>query len=359
MKKYVILVAGYEYNSGGTNFAIFADNRRKFILQNNPSWNNDAEVVFVRFDVKTGKLERNVFDGRQRKWEQETSFEAINRRNHYNGKKFKQQDTNVISITDAYHYIINIGNTEPGTVREFSILGHGWQGGPVLANSYERDEFEFGGSNQRLRDPFDRDGRIKDYFSSNMVNADWRNFKKAFSEDGCIWVWGCVFTRAYFNTLHIIMKTQEFKQKTLGRHVDSDTFNISVNSSFVQKYYKYDRQFFPENDNVRTFTRTLADVKRFLKKGMVNSYAGRTTLDTGIECRAGYLGTYSTFERSSLGRVIQNRVMVIPRSQTVYSDNFTKVINFYKSYLSIPEDPESRGYARYTNGQVFNWYRSL
>src|SRR5690554_3682725 len=132
MKKYIVLVAGYEYSSGGTDFATYADNRRKFLLQQNPSWNHDPDVVFVRFDVKTGKLEKNVSDGRQRQWLLESSFEAINRRKHYTGKEFKRQDSRVVSTIDAYACIVSIGKNEPGTVEEFSILGHGWQGGPIL-----------------------------------------------------------------------------------------------------------------------------------------------------------------------------------------------------------------------------------
>jgi hypothetical protein len=359
MKKYIILVAGYEYHRGGTNFAHFADNRRKYILQQNQSWDNDPDVIFVRFDVKTGKLEKNIYDGSQRSWVLERSWDPINRRNHYTGSDFKQQQTNVMSITDAYNYIVNIGNTDPGTVVEFSILGHGWQGGPILVNSYERDEYDEGGTNFRIRDPWDKDGRNKDFFLSNMNNADWTSFKNAFANNGYIWVWGCVFTRAYYNTLYKIMQTREFRQKTLGTHLDTDTFTITVSSSFVQKYYDFDRTFFPADDNERTFTRTMADLKQFLKRGLINTYAVSAALDTGIECRAGYLGTYSTYEQSSPGHNVRHRVMVIPRSQSLYGDNFTRVVNFYKTYLSIPEDPENRGYARYRNYQAHQWFQSV
>ncbi|MDD4107647.1 MAG: hypothetical protein PHH93_02895 [Prolixibacteraceae bacterium] len=358
MKKYIILVAGYEYSRGGTNFAYFADNRRKYLLQRNPSWNSDPEVIFVRFDVKNGKLEKNIFDGHQRSWTLERSFDAINRSRHYTGTEFRKQATNVISITDAYSYIVNLGKTEPGTVHEFSILGHGWQGGPILVNSYERDEYKFGGSNYRLRDPWDKDGRNKDFFDSNMNDSDWRSFKNAFANNGYIWVWGCVFTRAYYNTLYKIIRTPEFRRKTFGTHLDTDSFTITVNSSFVQKYYDFDRRFFPADDNERTFTRTMANIKQFLKRGLINTYAGRTALDTGLECRAGYLGTYSSFERSS-GSSVRHRIMVVPRSQSLYGDNFTRVINFYKSYLSMPEDPENRGYARYRGPQVYQWFQSV
>jgi hypothetical protein len=155
------------------------------------------------------------------------------------------------------------------------------------------------------------------------------------------------------------MQTREFRQKTFGTHLDTDTFTITVNSSFVQKYYDFDRTFFPADDNERTFTRTMADLKQFLKRGLIGTYAVRAALDTGSECRAGYLGTYSAFEQSSPRHNVRHRVMVIPRSQPLYSDDFTRVVNFYKTYLSIPEDPENRGYARYRNYQAHQWFQSV
>ncbi len=358
MKKYVILVAGHDYGGGGTNLSLIADLRRKYILQYNPAWTNDPDVIFVRFDVKAGKLERNISDGTTRRWHLENSFDPINRRRHYTRTDFRQQPTNVISIADAYNYIINIGRTEPGTVEEFSVIGHGWQGGPILVNSYQRSEYDSGGPNSRLRDPWDKDGRNKDFLADNLNNEDWNSFKLAFTDMGFIWIWGCVFTRAYYNTLYVIMRSSEFRAKRFGTHVDSDTFTINVNRSFVSKYYNTDRTFFPTDDNERTFTRSLLQVKQFLIRGLKNTYSTRVAGDTGIECRAGYLGTYAGYERSSPGNYVQNRVMVVPRSRSIYGDDFSKTVNFYKMYLNIPEDPENRGYARYIRTQVHQWFQT-
>lgn len=359
MKKYILLVAGYEYSGGGTDFNIFADRRRKYILWKNPTWENDTDVVFVRFDVKNGKIEKNVYDGTSRNWvEESNTFDAINRRTHYTSEShFIQADNNVMSITDAYNYVINIGRTEPGTVLEFNVLGHGWMGGPVLVNSYQRDDFSNGGATPRLRDPWDKDGRSKDFNVQNMSDENWNLFKAAFKDNGFCWVWGCVFTRAYYNTLYKVMRTQEFRAKRFGTHVDSDTFRISVSSSFVRKYYHVDRTFFPTDNDERVFTRSLLQLKQFLKRGMLLTYAARLTLDTGIECRNAMLGTYSDFERKYPGHRPLHTVMEIPRNTATYGTNFTKTIDFYKTYLNVSEDPEERGYGVYTSTQLHQWIR--
>jgi hypothetical protein len=155
------------------------------------------------------------------------------------------------------------------------------------------------------------------------------------------------------------MRSPEFRVKRMGEHRDTDTFTISANNSFAEKYYDVDRSFFPADKRETTFRRTLSEIRRYLERGLVNTYASRAAADTGVECRAGYLGTYSTYERSYAGHYAPNRVMVIPRNSTVYGDNFTTTVNFYKHYMNIPEDPEDRGYARFVGTQVNEWFKSL
>ena len=357
MKKYILLVAGYSYSGDGTDFGYIADKRRKYILQQNPTWENDTNVVFKRFDVKAGKIDSNTSDGTNRKWVEETSrFTPINRRSHYTDRQFISASNDVMSIKDVYDYVIQIGDTEAGTIQELSIMGHGWMGGPVLVNSYERADFQVGGSRASERDPFDKDGRIKDFLLDNMDADSWAKFKAAFNVSAYVWVWGCVFTRAYFNTLYTFMRSNDFRRKRFGTHIDSDTFTVTVNANFVSKYYSADRRFFPLDDNERRFTRSLAQLKAFLIGGMIQTYCGRLTADTGIECRGAMIGTYSDYERTYPGHNPRHTVMIIPRNVGAYGTDFTSTINFYKTYLNVTEDPESRGYGIFTSTQVNAWW---
>ncbi|MHA4844608.1 hypothetical protein ACX0G7_10610 [Flavitalea antarctica] len=357
MKQYFISVAGYDFANGGVNFPFIADKRRLDLLSRNPSWQNDADVIFVRMDVKAGTIERNISNGSTRNWTVESSgFTPISRGNHYSGNHFKSADTSVMSITDCYRYVSNIGASEPGTVKEFGILGHGWFGGPVLVNSFQRSQYEANGAEASLRDPWDKDGRTKDFFTQNMNDADWQNFRRAFASDGYCWVWGCLFSRAYFDTLYKIMQTSAFRNKQMGNHADTDTFTIAVNATFVSNYYHVDPLFFPASRSELSFTRSLADIKKFLKRGIRRSYPGRFTADTAIECRAAYLGTYSDYERVHAGHSVRHTVMVIPRHMGAYGCDFTRTINFFKTYLNQQEDPESRGYAIYNSAQINAWW---
>ena len=356
MNKYIILVGGYDYSNGGVNFPSIAERRRLYLLRNNPQWQNNAEVIFIRFDVKAGKIDRNIFNGSSRAWQGESSAHmAISRSQHYRENHLVNADPNIMSVTDVYKYIINLGKTEPGTLYEFSILSHGWFGGPVLLNSFQRDEFSTG-ARASERDPLDKDGRTKDFQAQNMNDDDWSNFRKAFASDGYYWVWGCLFSRAYFDTLYKVIQTKEFRSKAFGSHSDSDTYTITVNQDFVSKHYQVDPIFFPGNPSEKTFTRSLLDIKKFLKRGLRRSYPGRVALDTGVTCVAAYLGTYSDYERSHAGHQAPNPVMVIPRNMTAYGCDFTRPINFFKTYLSMPEDAESRGYGIYTNSQANDWW---
>lgn len=355
MSKYVILVAGYEYQHAANNFLVIADRRRQHLLQFGPAWRSDPDLVFVRFNVKDGVVERATGNGA---WTAESiRFDAVNRRTHYSGKDLIKAQTNLMSITDIYRYIIELGKREPGSVVEFSVIGHAWFGGPVLLNSYQREEYRPGAAQSSVRDPWDKDGRVKDFFSQNMPDADWVAFKAAFEADGYYWIWGCLFPRAYFNTLHYIMQTTAFRSKAIGQHQLTDSFTITVNASFVRDYYPVDPQFFPTSTTELTFTRTLQDVLQFLKRGMLNSYPGRFTLDTGIPCIAGYLGTYSDYERAYSGHQPRYPLMIIPRNAAVYGSDFSRVIAFYKAYLQIQEDPEQKGFALYRYDQIMQWWR--
>lgn len=359
MKQYIVLVAGYDYQNSGVDFSRMADRRKNYLLKQNPSWASDSEMDFIRLDAKTGKIERNNSSNRGDWIMESTPFIPISRRTHYQQNTFIQQDTQVLSITDCYRYIANIGASEPGTVKEFSILGHGWFDGPILVNSYQRNDFRFDGAHSLDRDPWDKDGRAKDFFANNLDVTTWTNFRNAFASDGFCWVWGCLFPRAFYNILYSITRSRTYTSKTLGMHTDSDSFEISVSSAFANEHYPTDMIFFPSSTTERNFTRTLGDLKAFLKRGILRCYPGRFVLDNGINCRAAFLGVYSDYERARGNIRSTETVMVIPRNRETYGIDFSNIINFYKHYLLLNEDPSGKGYAVYDNGNIRQFWNDL
>jgi len=56
----------------------------------------------------------------------------------------------------------------------------------------------------------------------------------------------------------------------------------------------------------------------------------------------GLPGTYSDYEKG-----VELPVMVVPTRKPPYSDDFTRSIRFYSTYLGIPLDPEGRNYGRF------------
>ncbi len=359
MKKYLIFVAGYEYHNGRTNIAAIAKRRANFLLAQNRSWRNDPEVNFILFDVRFGRIDKGTVSNSTITWTLENdSFDAINDSTHYSAERhFIQADTNVISITDAYKYIQDIGKNEQGTVHEFSILGHGWRGGPVIANTFERDDFRSSGTQSSARDPWDKDGRKKDTNVTNMGFTNWRHYKNAFADSAFIWVWGCAASKRYKKVIQKVLSSPEFRAKRYGTHLDTDAFTLSFTQQFANENFVFDPLFFFRSTVSgpiveRRFSRTLLEVKNFLIRGLVHTYSGQMAYNTQIKTYAALPGTGSDYERGGSSR---RRVMVVPRNRSVYGYSFNQIVRFYKTYLSISEDPENRGYAHYNAETIIRW----
>ncbi len=359
MKKYIILIAGYEYHNGRTNIATIAKRRANYLLRINNAWRTDPEVNFILFDVRFGRIEKGTVNRGAINWRlQNDNFDPINDSAHYtNNRNFIQANTNVISITDAYEFIQNIGKHEPATVYEFSILGHGWRGGPVLVNTFERLEFRANGAQANSRDPWDKDGRKKDTNFTNMGFTNWLNYKRAFANSAYIWVWGCAASKRYKKVIQKVLRSNEFRAKRYGSHLDTDTFTLSFTRQFAETHFAYDPLFFFRARQAapiteRQFTRTLLEVKNFLIRGLVHTYSGQMAYNTRIKTYAALPGTGADYER---GGVANRQVMVVPKDQHRYGYSFNHIIRFYKTYLRLSEDPENRGYALYDPQMIKRW----
>ncbi|MCB0634425.1 MAG: hypothetical protein R2824_01815 [Saprospiraceae bacterium] len=361
MRTYTILVAGYAYYRSA-DFAGLAKNRVNYLIDRNPGWATDTDVEFLLFDVKTGTILKNAVTGGTRSWQVEsTAFEAIDHNAHYSERTFIAAANRVISITDAYDHIINIGRSEPGTVREFSILGHGYWNGPILVNSCERPDYRSDGSRAYERDPLDKDGRRKDGNLLNMPDDEWEKFYRAFRKDACCWVWGCNF---YVPVLRVMQKTITAGGRRLSSMQDGSEIQLQFTQDWANEYYGDVPLFFPAvgaagrvNRADLTFTRTFGQIKQLCKIVTLHSYAGLMAYNTRLPFRAALPGTYSDYERGPANS--RHRVMLVPRSSTIYSDNFTSIIRFYQDHLGLETDPEGRGYGVFTPEKMSDWWKAL
>jgi len=239
-----------------------------------------------------------------------------------------------------------------------SFFGHGYAGGPILVNSWERPEYKAGGAKALERDPFDKDGRVKDFNSTNMPLQRWRNIRNAFHTDGFCWLWGCVFHRIALGIYSAMARSRAYRAKKLGQHDDNDVFELRFKSGFAKKYYQHARGFFPpdkDGKHVLKFNKTLKDIKDAFKRSLLMTYAGRFSQDLGVDCIAALLGTYSVHETRNRRR--PNPLMLIANGGHNHGFDFRKMVKWYETYFNITLDPEGRNYAIYKKNVLAVWFR--
>ncbi len=360
----ILLVAGFDYALSGVNFRTIVNNRKKRLLKTYP----DAHVTI--YDVAAGEVftsEQPPTPPKKKKKParveatDSATFKAVTKKN-YSGADpdhphtFDTSPAGVISITDIYKAIIAVGadKATKGTLVEFSIFSHGWYGGAVLVNSNDT-------SPTVTRDPDDKDTRTHDFNPANVSKAELASFKAAFAADGICRLWGCSFTKSYFQVVHKTLKSPKYRKTKPADLKDTDVFTYEFTQEQAEAFYDEDTTFFPQpveeevvikKKKVKrmkwelTFKRTLKQVKAFLKDGIKETYAQVLATAAGKTCYSAFLGTYADYESNDKKAVLP--LMIVPRKVPPYADDFTKIIQFYKDVMKIPEDPESRGYGTYT-----------
>ena len=161
LKQY-ILVAAIEYNTGNSFIKYCKDYKSKIIANNK----NKNDLTFIIIDFK-GTIE-TISNGKSISIQK---FDMISKSNYpaSMGHAFDSLlKTNYITKKVLYEIIEKIGISNPNSLQEVNIFSHAYSGGPILANSSEKDVI-------------DLDMRINDI--RNKI-FDYSNFKKAFINDG-------------------------------------------------------------------------------------------------------------------------------------------------------------------------------
>lgn len=92
-------------------------------------------------------------------------------------------ETTVSSVLELYDYVKNLS---AGTLVELHFFTHGFEGGPVLHNTFDTSV------DPDARDPDDDDPRIKDFkIASVLGGSNGARFKRAFASKALIKLWGC------------------------------------------------------------------------------------------------------------------------------------------------------------------------
>jgi hypothetical protein len=116
-----------------------------------------------------------------------------------------------LSATDIYGYLGEVGVKRPGTIVEFSVFSHSWQGGPILFDTGSRTQ----SAKKAERDPHDLDMRTSQDFVTPNVDT-WSEMPKAFAADASSHVWGCFATTVFLHMVqHLVSGSKaNFKETT-------------------------------------------------------------------------------------------------------------------------------------------------
>jgi hypothetical protein len=356
--KWVVLVAGFDYERNGVDFESIALRRMRLLIRRNvaaqqkaktPLWLViDTAPRFVVFDFESGLVRRSVATQPKgdRAWTEIARFQPVSAANYSpraDGRRvFDTDQAGRMSITDVYRHVREIGRTEPGSLSELSFLSHGWAGGPILVNS---DDSLGGGTD--TRDPNDKDGRWeKDFVAPTMDAAALAEFRAAFDPNGSVWVWGCSFANSPRQVLHRLVNSSTYKAAAPGSLPNTHTIRFTFSRAQANTFFHIDPTFFPargaDGEFPLTFTRTLEEIKNFFFARLGDTYCNLVAQAAQVPCFGALPGTYSDYEKGA-----DLPVMVVPTRVPPYSDNFTAYVRFYTSYAGVSPDPEGRNYGRF------------
>ena len=336
-KKQYLFVASFDHEAYNHKLSGYCVNRIQRILGKTRGATTDPLISFTLFDVKEGKIKTFDVSGGKRVWNTVKTFTPVTGAN-YTGKKFTTNPAGIMSITDVYEHLRNIGKTDRFTVQELNFFGHGWHGGPILVNSKDT-------VSGPARDPNDKDGRAsKDFRSPNMDATALSELGAAFSGDGFTWLWGCVFTAAPFQVLHRLFQNRLYQT---GKLKDGDMVTLKgFSKAQAELFFEKTPSFFPVRRGDGTFAlsfdRSFKEIKDLCQLMIDLSYCKSIAAATKRKCYGALPGTYSDFEKA-----VRLPLMLVPTKVPPYDDNFTAYLNFYKKHLGIALDPEGRGYGEH------------
>lgn len=380
--RFSVLVSGYNYSGKRDNYAALAKNRA-LVIATNPSFSKDDSLVFVWFSVADGKVYVNRRRGdtwklsRTSDWapisefqftdntKLSFNFEAIDKSRHYaEANEFRQDVPNtVMSITDVYRFLCDLGRVHKGKLMEFSVLSHGFWNGPILVNTKEQSA-----SNLITRNPSDKDGRgRKDFQSPNLSSANIKDIQDAFHVDGFSWIWGCFVSKAGRAVIQGVADSRG-RRTPWGKRVrglngatyradgttpDTAEFRFSFGTEATEEFSRVrDPAFFPTG--VDHFDKTFAEIKAFARKHSNDTYCHALAVATKRPCFGPPFGTSSNYADKDPYRpgtpVVHwvERGKRRPASEGGFEANYSATIEFFDKTMNMPEDPERRGYVRYS-----------
>lgn len=252
---------------------------------------------------------------------------------HFLGSNPKAPKEVSISIVDVYDYLIgDVAAKRPNTVTELHFFSHGWEGGPILANTYD---FKTG----KDRDPLDKDARREKDF--DPVNLSLTKFKKAFHPSAFCFVWGCIawkfMKRLILHTIRQKKKIRDQKLKALQFkwHEDWGVDQSQFHSELGGRAGVSDKM-------------SVIDVRELVKAKLDATYMKKLAVASGTKVFGGLPGTYSDYDKKGK---ISDRFLHIPMDKK-FGDvhSYIDILEFYKKILGVQFDPSQGSSPDYGRG---------
>lgn len=383
-ERFIVLVAGYNYIGGYDAYGPLCINRAR-VLAATPAFSHDDSLVFLLFNVADGKVYMNrrqngTWSLDKKDWRAldeiifdtstpgavDFAFEPITRSKHYTGTSFKQEVANtVIGMPDVYAFLSKLGEHQPGSLLELSVLSHGYWNGPILVNSFDRDEAA------AARDVTDKDARgRKDFRPENMSADTSAKIRAAFHADGFSWMWGCQVSRAA-RAVILGLADSGTRKTAWGRKVrgvdgatysadgttpDGAVFRFNLGRSMIDEFSaELDSGFFPAGSS--SFDKTFAEITAFAKTYTDDSYFGRVAVAFDKPCFGPPIGSssnYAAFDpyRPKGTPVVHWVERGALRPESEWADpstpereaDYGPLIEFFVKSVGMAEDNEGRGY---------------
>ena len=416
--KFFILVAGHEYTDKSLAFAPMCTHRAQEqidALNRAATEKSEGALVippatlrFLRFNFSTGQISvieysLAVNGGKtlsldEKSWK---PLSEIKDSTHYNPKSFVTDRTlrkilesdyetighqypslkhsstqnDIMSITDVYE---SIQAAPDGSVVEFSIFSHGYDGGPILVNSDEADA-----TPDDERDPLDKDGRWDKDFGPDMGDGSGAttprdNFVSSFDKKGMIQIWGCNASPAPNKVIYQAFSKRRNQDDALGKALAAHKpisnsqlieFEFSgddkTEKEFREKHYADDK-FFPHkpdgkpDPSIEEFTRTFLQVRQYIARATRDSYAYQAALNTGIKVLGALPGMEGDDERTKRYNLMQVCRKQSPNPKKIDPDRlecpngYQSRMEFYQEPNYIGIDISDRGYGIFTKSAVDN-----
>lgn len=289
--KQYILVSGLFYPDDHNNYKLsgsfdkYVQDYIKKIIQ------SEKGHDFIIYDVNilNGTISKTEYSTNSTPKKSVTTFDKVINSDYalINGGYRLNSSKKIISKTDIYKVIEEIGSDEPNTLSEVHIFSHAYWNGPILVNTDNGTG--------------DCDMRKSDITSGTI---DSTNFKNAFTNIGFIKIWGCSFPVA---TNALFSKFRNNRQYSATRVIaDSIIFSFASNTFFYHRQGSTPVDLTPQINNVLGTTHSVTDaikltfleIKKILIFNYLSVYAGVIAKDIGIKVVSALPATYANIDPS-------------------------------------------------------------